>query len=80
MHDNFKSLIEKLLPDAHEREAFFACYHELLPKSIKIIQHKISTEVFKEYATTIDRKLTPPPFREDNDSWYIERKEGDMAL
>ncbi|MBP6910149.1 hypothetical protein KBC03_00960 [Patescibacteria group bacterium] len=49
MHDNYKQLIEKLLPDATEREAFFSCYREFLPKSIKIIEHAISVEAFTEY-------------------------------
>lgn len=49
MHDNYKQLIEKLLPDATEREAFFGCYREILPKSIKIIEHTITSEAFKEY-------------------------------
>lgn len=53
MHDNYKQLIEKLLPDVHEREAFFACYHEILPKSIKIIEHTISTKEFNDYTSTL---------------------------
>lgn len=80
IHDNFKELIEKLLPDAKEREQFFACYHEVLPRSIKIIEHKIAPEAFTGHVNALGRKLTPPPFVENNDSWYIERGENDIAL
>lgn len=80
MHDNYVQLIEKLLPDASEREAFFACYHELLPRSIKIIEHKISSDAFTRYAKGLDRHLTPPPFIKKNDSRYISRIDESLAL
>ena len=80
MHDNYKQLIETLIPDASEREAFFACYHELLPRSIKIIQHKIGIREFMDYARSIGRQLTPPPFIQSNDSWYITRDDDLLAL
>lgn len=80
MHDNYKTLIEKLIPDVTERESFFACYHELLPRSIKIIEHKIGISEFINYTKSIGWKLTPPPFIESNDSWYITRDDDLLAL
>lgn len=80
MHDNYKQLIEKLLPDATEREAFFACYHDLLPKSIKIIKHKISSEDLISYTKGEGWELTRPPFIDNNDSWYIKRENDSLAL
>lgn len=80
MHDNYKQLIEKLLPEPHEREAFFTCYHEVLPRSIKIIEHRISEPSFTNYANSIGRTLTSPTFTDDNDSRYIERSDDSLAL
>lgn len=80
MHDNFKDLIEKLLPDVKEREDFFACYNNLLPKSIKIIEHKITADDFLQHVEWLWRTLTSPPFLENNDSWYIERENNELAL
>lgn len=80
MHDNYKQLIEKLLPDAHEREAFFACYHDILPKSIKIIEHTIPAEEFINYTSSLGRTLSSPEFVANNDSRYIDRADTTVAL
>ena len=80
MHENYKQLIEKLLPDNTEREAFFSCYRELLPRSIKIIEHTISSETFRDVTHAEWRSLQSPWFVAANDSWYIKRDDESVAL
>lgn len=80
MHQNYKDLIAKLISDPHEREEFFACYHDPLPKSIKIINHKITLGEFMDYTQSLDWKLEDPGFSKQQDSRYIQRENNDMAL
>lgn len=79
VHDTFNKLLKKILP-SDQREDFLAACKKPLKKSITINTTKISIENFLRITEERWRILTPAPFLKDTHTFYIDRKDLDIAL
>lgn len=73
---DFRGLIYSLLNQNEQAcGAYFAVYQKILPKSIKIISHKIQQNVFHQKAKDNNRQLSDTWFFTNADSRYLDREE-----
>lgn len=76
----FLDMIEPILPDSKQKEAFIEACTRPLKKSITINIDKISVEDFIELTTPMWWTLTPNKFYESPITFYIDRDDTTIAL
>lgn len=73
-------ITELLMHNKDAVDAYFSCYQEPLEKSIKIIQHKISSKELFTIAEKEGWTLTDPMLIKNGDVYYIQRENAQQWL